>query len=183
MFMKKDIGISIIVGIFALTFVALPVFAGENHNPSDHMNRKVRFDDKDHKNNDSDMHWRWWDENNDRKLSSRLFGDKEVPGPGDTDGKGIAFVKVKPGKEEICTELKVMDIDQATMAHIHKGNEGTTGPVVVTLLTPDVNGYSNACVSASKELLKDIKKNPSAYYINVHNAAYPDGAIRGQLQN
>ena len=26
-----------------------------------------------------------------------------------------------------------------------------------------------------------IKANPGAYYVNIHNGAFPNGAIRGQL--
>jgi hypothetical protein len=32
-----------------------------------------------------------------------------------------------------------------------------------------------------KNLLKDILRNPLNYYVNVHNAPFPSGAVRGQL--
>ena len=38
-----------------------------------------------------------------------------------------------------------------------------------------------ACVSAGEDLIKEIRQNPANYYVNVHNADFPDGAIRGQL--
>ena len=40
---------------------------------------------------------------------------------------------------------------------------------------------SPGTVVVEKELVKEIRKNPEAYYVNVHNAAYPSGAVRGQL--
>jgi hypothetical protein len=38
------------------------------------------------------------------------------------------------------------------------------------------------CVTADKDLIKDIRQNPENYYVNVHNAAFPGGAVRGQLE-
>ena len=32
-----------------------------------------------------------------------------------------------------------------------------------------------------KNLLKDIIRNPENYYVNVHTAAFPNCAVRGQL--
>jgi hypothetical protein len=36
-------------------------------------------------------------------------------------------------------------------------------------------------VTADRELLKAIASDPEDYYVNVHNADYPAGAVRGQL--
>jgi len=68
------------------------------------------------------------------------------------------------------------------MAHIHKGAAGVNGPIVVTLNTPDKNGTSTACADIDPALAKDILANPQGYYVNVHNADFPNGAARGQLK-
>lgn len=115
-----------------------------------------------------------------RKLSTTLTGAAEVPGPGDPDGAGSAHITVNVGQTEVCYTLAVSGIDPATAAHIHIGAPDVAGPVVVPLAAP-TSGSSSGCATVSRELAKDILKNPSDYYVNVHNAAFPAGAVRGQL--
>jgi len=115
-----------------------------------------------------------------RPLTATLTGAAEVPGPGDPDGTGTASITVNPGQGEICFTLRVSNIVPATAAPIHFGTSTFAGPVVVGL-TPPTGGISADCVSVSRELAKTIIQEPSSYYVNVHNAAYPAGAIRGQL--
>ena len=52
---------------------------------------------------------------------------------------------------------------------------------MIVNLVPPTNGESSGCASASGELIKAIFQNPANYYVNVHNAEYPGGALRGQL--
>jgi len=115
-----------------------------------------------------------------RRLTATLTGAAEVPGPGDPDGGGSAVITLNQGQNEVCFELTVTNIAPATLAHIHVGAAGAAGDAVVTL-TPPTEGSSKGCVSASAELIKDIRQNPANYYVNVHNAEFPDGAVRGQL--
>lgn len=115
-----------------------------------------------------------------RQLTTPLTGAEEVPGPGDPDGSGFAVITLNSGQEEVCWELTVSNIAPATAAHIHVGAAGVAGPVVVAL-SPPTDGSSSGCVSTDPTLIKDIRKNPTNYYVNVHNAEYPAGALRGQL--
>lgn len=115
-----------------------------------------------------------------RPLAATLTGAAEVPGPGDPDGSGTARITVNVGQREICYELAVSGIAPATAAHIHEAPAGTAGPVVVPLMPP-TDGMVSGCALVSRELAKNILKHPEEYYVNVHNVAFPAGALRGQL--
>lgn len=114
------------------------------------------------------------------RLTASLDGASEVPGPGDPDGTGTASVRINPGQNQLCYSITVSNIAPATMAHIHEAAAGASGPVVRGLTAP-TGGTSQACVTISRELARDIVSRPSDYYVNVHNALYPAGAVRGQL--
>lgn len=115
------------------------------------------------------------------KLTTVLNGATEVPGPGDPDGGGEAKITINPGKSKICWEINVRDIDTASAAHIHSAPVGIAGPVVVTLSAPITNNNSTGCATVARSLADAIRKSPQGYYVNVHNATYPSGALRGQL--
>lgn len=115
-----------------------------------------------------------------RKFETTLTGAAEVPGPGDPDGTGTARVTVNHGQKRVCYELEVSGIATATAAHIHLGAAGVAGGVVVPLAAP-ADGDSSGCVDVTDDLAKAILKNPADYYVNVHNADFQNGAIRGQL--
>ena len=115
-----------------------------------------------------------------RPLTATLTGAAEVPGPGDADGAGTFKATLNPGQNQICYELAVSNIATPTAAHIHVGAPDKAGGVVVTLETP-ADGTAKDCVEVDREVVKQIIQKPADYYVNVHNAEFPDGAVRGQL--
>lgn len=119
------------------------------------------------------------DPNAGRPLSAVLLGANEVA-PGDPDGSGSAHVSVNPGTNEVCYHLTVSGIAPTFAAHIHSAPAGVNGPVVVTFVAP-ATGESSGCTTVDRELARAIVMTPSNYYVNVHNAEYPAGALRGQL--
>jgi hypothetical protein len=115
-----------------------------------------------------------------RPFKVQLSGTAEVPGPGDPDGTGTASLRINPGKGQLCYTLTVAKIEPATAAHIHRGTSTEAGDVVVPLDAP-ASGSSKACATVTRELAQEIIRNPSAFYINVHNKPFPKGAVRGQI--
>ncbi len=112
---------------------------------------------------------------------------------GDPNGRGEAYVfGIDNDTTTLCYVLEVDKIEPATAAHIHEGAAGENGPVIANLGRP-TDGDSADCLTEGETLpggvkafptgekVADILANPSGYYVNVHNADYPGGAIRGQL--
>jgi CHRD domain len=115
-------------------------------------------------------------------LMVSMTGIQEVPGPGDPDGNGTAEIRADPGSGEICWNLYARAIEEATAAHIHRGPAGAAGPVVLELTTPDAAGRSQGCAMVAPALAREIAYQAHEFYVNVHDSAYPNGAIRGQLR-
>ena len=110
-------------------------------------------------------------------LHATLTGKAETP-KGDPDGRGTAEIKITGRK--VCWEIKVSGVQKIVAAHIHKGRPGSAGPVVV----PFGKVFkAKGCTTTTAAIAAAIEKSPSAYYVNVHNAKYPAGALRGQLKS
>ena len=130
-----------------------------------------------------------------------LNGRNEVPtnptvrgNVGDPNGRGEAYVfGIDGDPTTLCYVLTVEKIAPATAAHIHEGARGENGPVVVNLAAP-ADGNAADCLTQGEvgpgttpkfptgETVAEILANPQNYYVNVHNAEFPSGAIRGQLK-
>ena len=121
------------------------------------------------------------------EVEAKLKGSNEVPGPGDNNGKGQIQVFLKAKKEKVCFDLEISKLSGASAAHIHKGGPEDAGPIKVLLFEADPplagdGAYDGCAKDIKKKLIKRIGNNPEKFYVNVHNADYPDGAIRGQLE-
>ena len=116
------------------------------------------------------------------RLKATLTGAAEVPGPGDPDGGGTATVNIDATKREVCYEVTTQKVDSPTAMHIHDGESGKSGPVVVPLTTPTGSDTTTkGCANADAALIGRMTANPSNFYVNVHSQAHQQGAVRGQL--
>ena len=106
-----------------------------------------------------------------------LSGTESVGG-GDADGSGFASVWLNVGRGRVCWAISFEKIAAPFAAHIHAAPAGVNGGVVVPF-SPIAGG----CTESDPELIQAIIDFPDRYYVNVHNADFPGGAIRGQLSN
>ena len=126
-------------------------------------------------------------------FSAELTGGDQVP-PVDTEATGtFNLVTVNQSSGYL---LSVNDLANATAAHIHRGEEGQNGKIVVTLynatmpanLTQGFLSQGNITAAnlvgplAGRQLadLIEIMDNGTAY-VNVHTKDFPLGEIRGQV--
>lgn len=107
-----------------------------------------------------------------------LSGAAEAPGPGDSDGSGIAMIRLNVGRGRVCWDLSWSDIGMTTGAHIHRAPAGVPGGVVVPLSVTMPQGCADGVDPA---LIEEIVDFPERFYVNVHTTDFPAGAIRGQL--
>ena len=116
-----------------------------------------------------------------------MTGAVEVPGPGDPDGTAKGRVEIDVAAGEVCFKFSWEDIASPTMGHIHEAPAGDDGPVVVNLLdgisldTLESDDDVRGCVDADPALLAEIIADPSEYYLNLHNARFPGGAVHRPL--
>jgi hypothetical protein len=127
-------------------------------------------------------------------LRARMSGDQEVP-PADPDGEGRGRFQFTIGDDELCFRVRFDDIGTPNRGHIHLGGAGVNGGIEVTLFDLTLpataaderhdaleQGELSGCVPADPADLEAIAANPGGYYCNLHNARFPGGAIRGQLE-
>jgi CHRD domain len=108
-----------------------------------------------------------------------MTGANEAPTAGDTDGFGLAGFRFEGTSVRFA--MMVKNIAAPNASHIHRGAVGVAGPVVITLASAYPDNVATGTASASPALIDEIRRNPAGFYVNVHNADFPNGAIRAQL--
>ncbi|MEX0789729.1 MAG: CHRD domain-containing protein [Actinomycetota bacterium] len=115
-----------------------------------------------------------------------LSGANEIC-EGDTcggDGTGTAQVDINSDENQVCYEISLDGVEGVTAAHIHSGTSEEAGPVVVNLEYDGDDQGADKCIDGVSESdLEAISEDPANHYVNVHSQQYPDGAVRGQLDN
>ncbi len=111
-----------------------------------------------------------------------LTGAQQVPAVITTaSGDGYALLN----KDSMALTLTVLTsgVADATMAHIHEGEAGANGDVVVSL-EQDMADMNRWSTPAGTELSDAIFALfiAGGHYVNVHTPAFPGGELRGQIE-
>ena len=130
------------------------------------------------------------------KFVADLSVSQVVP-PIDSKATGSAEFEPTTDASSISYTVNVTDINAVKAAHIHIGEIGQNGDVVVTLFKSETpTGQLSGILSkgnitsdklegpmVGKQLsdLIDVMKSEGAY-VNVHTQQNPDGEIRGQIE-
>lgn len=119
-----------------------------------------------------------------RVIHAPMNGNQEVPAVA-TAAVGIAAVTVDSAASQATVHLNSTGVDDATMAHIHKGAAGANGAVFMNLTKDTTSAPARpGHWSAEKQAVAtaDITDfTNSGWYANIHTPAFPNGAIRGQI--
>jgi hypothetical protein len=108
-----------------------------------------------------------------------MTGGQEAPGPGDDDGLGFADFVLNG--TTLHYSIVVFNIEPPAAMHIHAGERGVAGGVEVGF--PPFTGNVNVGVmEIPQSLATALQENPTGFYLNVHTASFPNGAVRGQVQ-
>jgi len=130
-----------------------------------------------------------------RSFTADLTGDQEEPEV-DTDASGDAEVTFEEGDDQVQYFVDVQNIVDVTEAHIHEGQEGEEGDIVATLYDESASGEIDGELASGNLDASDLEGPLSGQeiedlvqlmedgeaYVNVHTTEYPDGEIRGQLE-
>jgi hypothetical protein len=144
-----------------------------------------------------------------RTFSARLSGFLETPASISSAGSGSFKIRVNSDKTAARYELEYEDLEgsEVLFAHIHLGQPGTTGGVMVflcsnqaapvpapacpgpeggevegrldedDLIGPDAQGVAPG---EFEEFVEALRRG--AAYVNVHTDLYPPGEIRGNIR-
>ncbi len=112
-----------------------------------------------------------------------MTGNQEVPSAGDPDGTGVGTVTIDNVTNVISWNISYANIVTPSAMHIHTGAAGVSGGVLVNMGVATTGGPGtliNQTVSTATPVAQ-ILANPAGFYVNIHNSAFPGGAIRSQL--
>jgi hypothetical protein len=116
-------------------------------------------------------------------LRTVMTGAAVHPGPGHPDVTVAANASALPSAGQLVYWYTISGLGQVTAIHLHSGAAGQTGPLLFALeIHPDGEEVVGSRKPVDPDLLQDMVDNPAGYYLEVHTATFPNGAVRGQFE-
>ena len=121
-----------------------------------------------------------------QRFRTGVVPSEEVsPFKGKSGASGDATISFESAVKLICIDATIKGFNPV-LAHLHNGNAGSNGDVVVDFSSMKVApGRFLGCASTSVLLATKILENPESFYFNFHLGEPNTGdffvAIRGQL--
>jgi hypothetical protein len=118
-------------------------------------------------------------------ITAHATGNQIVnPSGGDPNGTATFNLKVNRVKQRICYNISFRGIKDVTSSHLHKGGPGQIARPIVTFFQGNrLNSPQRGCVhNVKKQIVKRLKRKPSAHYVDIDSTEHPNGAVRGQLE-
>jgi len=119
-----------------------------------------------------------------KRLEAKMTGAQETPAT-DPDAAGTAKLRLNAATKRVCFTIRVnAAVEDVAAAHIHKGNKGVAGNILVALINAPRSGHKfTGCEkNVARSVIRAILRHPRRYYVNVHTTDFPGGEIRGQLR-
>jgi hypothetical protein len=104
-------------------------------------------------------------------------------GVGDPDGTGSGTITFDQTLNKISWNFVYANIATPSLMHIHTGQDGVNGGILVGLgvTTSGGPGTLISSVNTSAANINAVLANPVGFYVNIHNGPFPNGAIRAQI--
>jgi hypothetical protein len=103
---------------------------------------------------------------------------------GDPRGTATELLRIKGN--QITFEITWQNLGAPTAARIHAGAAGMTGNAVIPMVTAPMSDTLTAVAGSitvnNAGVLARLATSPSQFYLDMGNAQYPGGAVRGQFR-
>lgn len=106
-----------------------------------------------------------------------LSAKQEVPRV-DSDASIQVLVRLDENLKQFSASFNAAVITDNTMAHIHQGEVGTNGPVIIPFVK-DGDNYAINKMPVTDEQITLFKQGE--LYINLHSTSHPAGVLRAQI--
>lgn len=118
-------------------------------------------------------------------LKANMNGKRIVGDKGSRNGSGKAFLHLNARGQKVCFTVSWRRIHGIGGLNIgvYEGARGQNGNEVIELVGKPQGSPVSACEVVASNLIKQIRRNPRDYHVNVKNNRFNRfGAIRGQLK-